>query len=665
MTTIDDGDDNGNADERSGGIKQSSSSSQPDGKRHRRGGKPSQPVEQYDLATGRTIAQFDCQGDGARAFSIDPSTISACVSGRLLQAGGFGWRKQEPGGGAAGAGAANKSEAAGAATPCQQEGKKRKVDKISPPSSSPVPSRQPNVDPPHGSHEGRPVEQYDRATGRMIAQFESQSDAERATGIAQGGISACIRGKATHAGDYGWRTPGTGVGTNYKPPKASSRSPKPVEQYDLATGRTVATFDSQADAARAASVDQSSISQCVHGKLTRVGGYGWRTIAAASDKGVTSEGPSTFSRQSAGNKSCCGGPHAKPVDQFDLTSGRTIGRFESLSDAERATGVPMTIISYFIGGESTEGGGFGWRRPGTGMGAAGEASDKHRSMSSSSSSSSSGSRMQGIGSGGGHNQAGLAVENEVEEDDEGEVGEVDAEQDEEGGELSDDGYGAYEGGNNDDVDQEDEEAVSSSCTGSISPWSLALALTSSMPSSRTGGTSAPVAPTVPVVARDDKNAVANDNDVDDVGSVGTLEDPCGIAARAISTAAFALVTPALHTHPNQSLSTPASSTSSTSSSSASSTSSSSNTASPASLLPTITQQQRQQLRDAIFNHLCQSELANPICDSMMTAEELEKAEELRVRATVIEEDLYQQYDTDAYLQLFDPESLLIALTCYN
>ena len=56
----------------------------------------------------------------------------------------------------------------------------------------------------------QPVEQYDLATNRTIARFDSQRDADRATGINHANISSCIRGKTEHAGGFGWRTPGSG-----------------------------------------------------------------------------------------------------------------------------------------------------------------------------------------------------------------------------------------------------------------------------------------------------------------------------------------------------------------------------------------------------------------------------------------------------------------------
>ena len=160
------------------------------------GGHVGMPVEQFHLATGRTIARFDSYNDAERATGIDRGGISACVRGEQKSAGGFGWRKPGSGETAAAAAAAATATASG-------KGATSKKPQTS--------TSQSNVKKPHtGGTQPQAVEQYDRTTGRTIAQFDSQRDAERATGISQGSISSCIRGKMDDAGGYGWRRPGTG-----------------------------------------------------------------------------------------------------------------------------------------------------------------------------------------------------------------------------------------------------------------------------------------------------------------------------------------------------------------------------------------------------------------------------------------------------------------------
>ena len=91
--------------------------------------------------------------------------------------------------------------------------------------------------------------------------------------------------------------------------------------------------------------------------------------AAASGKDATSKKPPTFSSQPADNVPHPGGSLPKPVEQYDLTSGRTIALFDSHADAERATGISHGSISGCVRGKVEHAGGFGWRRPGAVAGA--------------------------------------------------------------------------------------------------------------------------------------------------------------------------------------------------------------------------------------------------------------------------------------------------------
>ena len=52
----------------------------------------------------------------------------------------------------------------------------------------------------------------------------------------------------------------------------------PVEQYNIKTGKTIARFEKQKDAAEATGINASKISQCRHGEIDEAGGFGWRDI---------------------------------------------------------------------------------------------------------------------------------------------------------------------------------------------------------------------------------------------------------------------------------------------------------------------------------------------------------------------------------------------------
>jgi hypothetical protein len=138
------------------------------------------------------------------------------------------------------------------------------------------------------------VEQYDLDTGETIATFSTHGAAQRATGVDSSSISKCIRKLATRAGRYGWRLAGDSEADiddvddyDGRPARPHGiQVPQPVEQYDLDTGETIATFPSQIAAHKATGVDSTSISNCVRGKGRHGGGYGWRRVETVGGAGA-------------------------------------------------------------------------------------------------------------------------------------------------------------------------------------------------------------------------------------------------------------------------------------------------------------------------------------------------------------------------------------------
>ena len=305
MTSGNDSSDEDEDDDNAGGMKPASSSSQSAAKKPRRG-RPGKPVEQYDFTTGRTIARFDSQRDAERATGIGQASIFQCVRGLYTEAGGFGWRRPCSAGAAAAA------------------------------SSQPVDRKPP------GGNNGKTVEKYDLATGRTIAQFDSQADAARATGIGGGSISQCVNGKYTEAGGFGWRRPGSAGAAaaascqpTVKRPHGGSHASKPVEQYDFATGRTIAWLDSQCAAERATGISQASISKCVRGEGENAGGFGWRTPATGA---ALSPAPATPA------------PHAIPTPPSSCSSSAPATNsfsFSSSSSSSSSSGQapPLPMIT--------------------------------------------------------------------------------------------------------------------------------------------------------------------------------------------------------------------------------------------------------------------------------------------------------------------------------
>ena len=367
------------------------------------------------------------------------------------------------------------------------------------------------------------------------------------------------------------------------------------------------------------------------------------------------------------------GTAREPVEQFDLVTRKTIRRFDSLQAAAIAVHVYQQDIYDCVNGSRESAGGFGWRRPrskkakkvvaatdGKGMiskkTSSSQSTDKKGSgmkVAKQALSSSSGSRMQDVGSGGGHNQASLAVE--------GAVG---------GREV-----GGQEG-NEEDYEQI-EAGGDDGATGSISPaaWSNLLdGLTgegggdevSECESSRVAPAYAQASVPIGASGIGIVELTSSSSSSSHTVSASPLVAPTATVAVAVHTTTIATtlspapITPASHALPTL--------TASSSSSSAPTTSSSTQTspapiaADPTSPPPTITEQQRRDMRDAIFNHLLTNEFANPLRNSMTTAEKSARISELCVRATTVE-DIFYQYRSDAYLELFDRARLLEQLTC--
>ena len=243
----------------------------------------------------------------------------------------------------------------------------------------------------------KPVEQFDLATGRAIARFDSQHAAVRATGIRYGSITACARGGMEHGGGFGWRTPGTGrtagaaSGSRHSRPtltKPSTGTPRDLIILFFALTRKpscIPNFHSTffwpwRNSEAAASSNQQAGKKRKADKLSpSTGRERWPEAESGSSSSSSSSRPAS-SNQPTGKKPRRGAhPHAKPVEQYDLGTGRTFARFDSHGDAARETGINYSSISTCARGEYSHAGGFGWRTPGTG-GAAGAANGNRHSQ---------------------------------------------------------------------------------------------------------------------------------------------------------------------------------------------------------------------------------------------------------------------------------------------
>lgn len=137
------------------------------------------------------------------------------------------------------------------------------------------------------------VYQYNNK-GELVNVYPSQKAAEKATGIRGDSIGSVCNGKRYTAGNFTWsyksltqeevlslfktsaleREKAQTKGLSNALKKISMK----VQQIDPKTGRIVAEFSSQREAARAVNIDQKGISNTIRGKQKTAGGYIWKTI---------------------------------------------------------------------------------------------------------------------------------------------------------------------------------------------------------------------------------------------------------------------------------------------------------------------------------------------------------------------------------------------------
>jgi len=116
-------------------------------------------VEQIDVVTGEIVATFPSQSDAERQLKVSSGNISSVCHGKRDIAYGYFWRFKGSG-----------------RLPAQ----------------------------PKATHP-KPVQQLDMATGKVVATFASQSEAERALNVSAGNISSVCHGKRESAYGYIWR----------------------------------------------------------------------------------------------------------------------------------------------------------------------------------------------------------------------------------------------------------------------------------------------------------------------------------------------------------------------------------------------------------------------------------------------------------------------------
>jgi len=119
-----------------------------------------------------------------------------------------------------------------------------------------------------------PVYQYS-LDGKFMAEFSSMADAAEKTGVDSRYISDNVNGKYQSAGDFIWKKEKFETVDKYV--EKINYNVKEVHQYDL-DGNYIASYVSQAEAARITNTDKQGISNCITGKAKTSNKYMWTNI---------------------------------------------------------------------------------------------------------------------------------------------------------------------------------------------------------------------------------------------------------------------------------------------------------------------------------------------------------------------------------------------------
>lgn len=105
---------------------------------------------------------------------------------------------------------------------------------------------------------------------KFVSSYPSASEAARNTGIPEGQINKCVRGKGITAGGFMWTKAGKVPTIVLK--KSSGKSKRPVDQY-TAEGVLIASYESTASAMKHTGI--KGITRCTSHRARVAGGYFW------------------------------------------------------------------------------------------------------------------------------------------------------------------------------------------------------------------------------------------------------------------------------------------------------------------------------------------------------------------------------------------------------
>lgn len=186
--------------------------------------------------------------------------------------------------------------------------------------------------------------QYD-LDGNFIKVWDSMVQVSNELGLDMGSVHSCIVGRTRRSGNYMWRY--------YDEATFEEKidgydtyingNSIPVCQYDL-DGNFIKTWQSATKASNELNINVGTISHCCNGKLNIGGNYMWRYFEGE-------DMPEQIEPYTSPERAVC---------RYDI-DGNLIDCWNSLSEAERQTGISNTIICNCCKGKNMTGGGFIWR----------------------------------------------------------------------------------------------------------------------------------------------------------------------------------------------------------------------------------------------------------------------------------------------------------------
>jgi hypothetical protein len=124
------------------------------------------------------------------------------------------------------------------------------------------------------NHNAQAVRQYD-TNGNFIKEYDTITNASKATGACISKITAVAKGKRKTAGGFVWKySNDKGITFNHKNVTYKKPTTKPVLQCDL-NGTVIKEFQSVAEAARENNLNRENIIACLKGRIKSAYGYKW------------------------------------------------------------------------------------------------------------------------------------------------------------------------------------------------------------------------------------------------------------------------------------------------------------------------------------------------------------------------------------------------------